>query len=96
MARKPQPRISKVFTYPRYFLRREALQHALGLSGSQLDAMERRGEFPQRVRLSDRTVGWVCAEVDAWVSARIAARHGVLPEPPRPSDIAEILRQEAA
>jgi len=34
------------------------------------------GAFPRQVRLGARAVGWVASEVDAWLSARIAARDG--------------------
>lgn len=37
----------------------------------------RGGKFPATVHLGDRHVGWVEAEVDAWLHARINAR--VLP-----------------
>jgi predicted DNA-binding transcriptional regulator AlpA len=44
------------------------------LSDSQRDVLEAKGEFPQRVQLSERAVGWVEAEIDDWCAARIAAR----------------------
>lgn len=59
------------------------LQHALrilraaetdrtsGLKKSQRYALEARGEFPSRVRLSERSVGYVESEVLAWVEDRI-------------------------
>jgi len=34
----------------------------------------RAGTFPKPVQLGERAVGWVQAEIDAWVQARIAAR----------------------
>jgi hypothetical protein len=33
-----------------------------------------QGRFPKPVSISDRSVGWVEAEVDAWLEARIAQR----------------------
>lgn len=35
------------------------------------------GEFPKPVRLGPRAVGWVEAEVDDWIAARIAKRDQV-------------------
>ena len=37
------------------------------------DAMQ-RGDFPQPMKLGLRAVGWIEAEVDAWVEARKAQR----------------------
>lgn len=34
----------------------------------------REGKFPASVRLGERHVGWVEAEVDAWVKARVEER----------------------
>jgi prophage regulatory protein len=34
--------------------------------------MERRGEFPRRVRLSPGRVGWRQAEIEAWIRSRTA------------------------
>src|SRR3954471_13099634 len=45
-----------------------------GLSDETLAGMERKGEFPRRVALTARTVGWVEDEVIAWIEARVAAR----------------------
>lgn len=38
--------------------------------------LERDKKFPQRVPLSANRHGWLETEVDAWLSQRIAARHG--------------------
>ena len=34
--------------------------------------MERRGEFPKRVRLSPGRVGWRQADIEAWIRSRTA------------------------
>ena len=44
------------------------------LTKHQLGRLEAQGAFPQRVRLSPRRLGWVEAEVEAWLQARIDAR----------------------
>jgi prophage regulatory protein len=36
--------------------------------------LEKREQFPARVRLGENTVAWVAEEVDAWVEDRIRAR----------------------
>ena len=40
--------------------------------------MEKAGEFPQRIKLGTKRVGWNLAEVKAWIQARMDARR-----PPR-------------
>lgn len=44
-----------------------------GLSESQLNRMEKTGDFPKRIQITERTVGWSEKAVDEWVDARIAA-----------------------
>ena len=49
--------------------------HALvGLSRTTIWRMERAGQFPRRVLLSARAVGWQECELKAWVARRLAAR----------------------
>jgi prophage regulatory protein len=64
--RSPSPGIS--------FVRKPALRRRTGLSDSQRDLLEAKGDFPQRVPLSERAVGWVEAEIDEWCATRVAAR----------------------
>ncbi len=45
-----------------------------GLSRSHLHTMERRGQFPRRVRLCARASAWVESEISAWIADRIAER----------------------
>jgi prophage regulatory protein len=59
---------------PMRILRRPEVELRTGLSNSQRDILEARGEFPRRVPLGPRTVGWIEAEIDAWCAERIAAR----------------------
>ncbi len=54
--------------------RRKDVRAIDGLSHSQRDRLEARGEYPKRVHLSERCVAWPLDEVEAWVKARIAAR----------------------
>ena len=44
------------------------------LSKSTIWRHARRGAFPKSVPLTPGTVGWVEAEVEGWIAARIASR----------------------
>ena len=47
---------------------------ATSLSRPLLSLMAAEGQFPLPVRLGERRIAFVRAEVDAWIDARIAAR----------------------
>ena len=49
-----------------------AVCEVTGLSKATIYRLLARGEFPARVKLSPRCVGWRVAEVDAWLAARAA------------------------
>ena len=57
-------------------LRRPAVLDKTGFSDAALDRAEQLSGFPKRVKLGPRAVGWVEAEVDKWLAARVAARDG--------------------
>ncbi len=44
------------------------------LKNDQRKALEAKGEFPKRVKITDRTHGYVEDEIDSWLESRIAAR----------------------
>lgn len=46
----------------------------VGLSRTTVWRLARAAQFPQSVALSERTVGWVESEIQAWIAARITAR----------------------
>jgi prophage regulatory protein len=56
------------------FLREREVRGITGLSRAQRQRLERAGQFPPRVRLSDRAFGWIEAEIRTWIAARISAR----------------------
>lgn len=57
-------------------LRLPAVKKKTGQSRSTIyDKMKRR-EFPAPVKIGQRAVGWVEAEVEAWLKTRMAARDG--------------------
>jgi prophage regulatory protein len=55
-------------------LRRPEVKQRVGLSGEEIDKLEREGKFPGRVSPSPRTVGWIEHEIDLWIQQRIAER----------------------
>ena len=57
-------------------LRKDEVAERVGYSAMHLWRLEKAGKFPRRVQLGPRRVGWVEAEVDAWIKARAAERPG--------------------
>jgi prophage regulatory protein len=55
-------------------LRLPEVKGKTGLSRSSIYEKVQRSEFPQPVKLGERAVGWIEAEVDDWVRTRIEAR----------------------
>ena len=50
--------------------RKRQVLERLSISNSTLYRLVRAGAFPAPIRLTGRAVGWVSAEVDAWVARR--------------------------
>ena len=48
-----------------------------GLSRSTIYALISRGEFVTKIKLSPRTMGFLESDLDAWITARVAASLGV-------------------
>lgn len=44
-----------------------------GLGKTTLYQLQAEGDFPMRVKLTEKRVAWVEAEVQAWIAARIAS-----------------------
>jgi prophage regulatory protein len=59
-------------------LRRPEIEARYGLKRSTLYDAVRAGSFPRPIQLGARATGWIEAEVEAWLSARIAASRPVL------------------
>ena len=53
-------------------LRKPELSERVGLSPATVYRMERRGDFPKRLRIGARSVGWRESEVMDWISSRSA------------------------
>ena len=69
---------------PVRILRLPAVRARTGLARSTIYLRIAQGDFPKPVALGERAVGWIEAEVDAWLRERIDASRSE-PEPPRRS-----------
>ncbi|KAB2879759.1 AlpA family transcriptional regulator [bacterium] len=58
-------------------LRLPTVMKRTGLPKSTLYKMVRAKQFPQPIRLSTRSVGWVEGDVDCWIQQRIETTHHV-------------------
>ena len=68
---------------PHTMLRLPTVKARTGLSRSTIYLRISRGTFPAPVSLGGRAVGWIEAEVHAWLTARIAQRRLIAPRPER-------------
>jgi prophage regulatory protein len=55
-------------------LRLPEVAQRVNLSREQIAILERVGQFPHRVSLSPRAVGWIEHEIDRWIQDRMAER----------------------
>ena len=55
-------------------LREREVKHLTGLSRVTRWRLEKRGEFPKKVKLTERCVGWPEAEIMEWLTARAEER----------------------
>ena len=58
-------------------LRLPDVMKTVGLRRASIYQYVREGRFPKPVRITERSVGWVEAEIQAWIAERIAQRPGV-------------------
>ena len=56
--------------------RRPEVEAKTGLSRSTIYEKMKSGTFPKPVKLGPRAVGWLDAEIDAWLEERVAQRGG--------------------
>jgi prophage regulatory protein len=56
-------------------IRRHELRQIVPLADTTIYEMEQRGEFPRRFALTPRCVVWDLAEVEAWLTERLATAH---------------------
>ena len=64
---------------PHTMLRLPTVKARTGLSRSTIYVRVSRGTFPAPVSLGGRAVGWIEAEVHAWLTERIAQRRLIAP-----------------
>lgn len=57
------------------FIRLPDVLARTGLKRANLYLLMQRGGFPEPVKISSRSNGWVESEVEAWIEARIAERN---------------------
>lgn len=57
-------------------LRLQQVGEITGLRRSMIYQLEADGNFPRRVKLATRAVGWVESEIRGWIAARILIRDG--------------------
>ena len=55
-------------------LRLPQVKAKAGLSRSAIYSLEKTGDFPARIPLGARSVGWIESEVQAWIDVRMSAR----------------------
>ena len=51
-----------------------AVLEITGLSKATIYRLINSGDFPPKVQLSPRCVGWRVADIEAWLAARVGAR----------------------
>lgn len=51
-------------------LRKKLVREKTGLSSASIDRKERAGDFPARIHLGIKAVGWIETEIDAWIETR--------------------------
>jgi prophage regulatory protein len=65
-------KFSKAPVAPRIIRMHEA-KLKTGLSRSTIYKLESEGKFPPKIKLSERTVGFLEPDIDAWIAERVAA-----------------------
>ena len=61
---------------PTRILRLPDLKEKIRLGRSAIYDMISRGEFPQQIKLSAKSSGWIESEVEIWILQRVALRDG--------------------
>lgn len=52
-------------------LRLEDVMDRTGLTRATLYAAMKRGEFPKSIRIAARCVGWLEADIEAWIKGKL-------------------------
>lgn len=62
---------------PDRILRWPEVRTATGLSRTTVWRLERAGEFPSPVKITQHAIGWRATDVHAWLASRCSVRAGV-------------------
>ncbi len=84
---------------PNAILRLPAVKARTGLSRSSIYRLEALGDFPKRVGLGMRAVGWLSEDIDSFIESRVHKGRGRVacsPELQRSHDEANRLRRLGA
>lgn len=65
---------------PHRIIRLPEVLHLTGLSRTTLWRKEQGGDFPSRLRLGVNSVGWLYADVAAWIASRAAVSPRIFDE----------------
>ena len=55
-------------------LRGHEVDRLTGVHESARNRLEAAGQFPRRVKITDKAVGWIEGEILAWIKGRMALR----------------------
>ena len=53
-------------------IRHPGVKEKTGLGVTAVDRLEKKGDFPKRIKITERAVGWSEKAVDKWVDDRLA------------------------
>ena len=73
-ARDPMINASEIAAGAIRILRLPEVCQVTGLKRAMIYRLQQRKSFPQSVKITDHAVGWINAEVQAWLEQRVAAR----------------------
>lgn len=62
--------VQAVQHHPALVLRKRSVCDRLGISPAHLDRLRAAGQFVQPVRLGAQAIGFLAADVDAWLAGR--------------------------
>lgn len=66
--------------HPKILVKREVLA-LTRLHNDTISRLERKNLFPRRIKLGEKKVGWIEAEVAAWLADRMRERFQARPVP---------------
>jgi prophage regulatory protein len=82
----------------RRILRRAEVEQKTGFKRAHLYGLMKAGQFPQRIRLGVRAVGWDSLEIEQWITQRLQERAlpAATPTPPESPRQDKRTRQRAS